>query len=214
MEENEENTEKRYVSRAEADFFYERAGKYKFRATFRIVEKDLYNSIRRRDPSLITNINYTDLCDCRTKIDRDVLWELVTHYKSAKELREASYTAYMNALKYNLFEDEAFTAHFVKTSKYSYDEVCAEAKKYTHRTEFAECSKAHYAKAQYEGWLDIACAHMPKRKSSSKYTNQYLLEEASKYKNQAELRKENYAIFMALVKRKITKLVDYKKEAP
>ena len=203
---------KKGISKDEADFFYARASNYKYRITFRIVERDLYNSIRRRDPLVITNLNYDGYCDCtKTEIDEDVLWELRKYYKSRKALREASYTAYLKALQYELFDDEEYTADFEDTSKYNYDAVREEALKYQTRTEFATCSKSHYTKAQYKGWLDIVCAHMPKRRSTSKYTNAFLLEEASKYSSQAELRKENYAIFVALAKRKILTLVTYKK---
>ena len=212
MEENTEYEENPKVSEDEAKYFFMRASNYKYRNTFRIVERELYDSIKRRDAKLITELKYRDICDCRTKIDRDVLFELIKYCANAKELREASYRAYMNALKYKLFDDEEFTKNFTDISKYNYEAVKNEAKKYTYRSEFMKGSEQHYAKAVWAGWLDDVCSHMPKRKPrKSKYTNAFLLEEASKYSSQAELRNENYAIFIALAKRKILTLVTYKK---
>lgn len=198
------------ITKEEKEYFEQRAQNYRYRITFRIVERELYNLIRRKDPKSITNFKYMGICDCRMRIDESVLRELITHFESAKELRAASYQAYLNALRLNLFEDPSFTAHFKPKSKYTFNDLKTEASKYSTRTDFQQNAPGHYAHAQRQQWLDEVCSHMPKRKPrNSKYTNEYLITEASKYPSQAELRKSNYAIFMALSKRKLLKRVHF-----
>lgn len=76
-----------------------------------------------------------------------------------------------------------------KNEEWTFECVVAEAKKYKTRTEFSRGSGGAYNKARYEGYIDIVCAHMKRKKRPDTITIRQVKAAAKKYKTRAEFYK-------------------------
>lgn len=73
-----------------------------------------------------------------------------------------------------------------KRKEWSIEAVLAEAEKYTSRTEFSRGAGSAYNKARQEGYIDLACAHMTRKKPALKFTLAQVKTAAKKHKTRAE----------------------------
>lgn len=68
-----------------------------------------------------------------------------------------------------------------KYTAWSAEAVLAEAKKYTNRTQFQIHSGGAYNIARAEGYLDVACAHISRKKNTTKLTYERVKAAAQQY---------------------------------
>jgi hypothetical protein len=73
-----------------------------------------------------------------------------------------------------------------KYKAWTFEDILAEAEKFTSRTEFSRVSGGAYNKARVEGYLDLACAHMTRKKPALKFTLAQVKAAAKKYKTRSE----------------------------
>lgn len=73
-----------------------------------------------------------------------------------------------------------------KFEHWTFEAVLAEAEKYSNRTAFSRGAGGAYNKARDEGYIDIACAHMTRKKPPLKFTLAQVKAAAKKYKTRSE----------------------------
>ena len=73
-----------------------------------------------------------------------------------------------------------------KFERWDFEAVLAEAKKYSSRTEFSRGAGGAYNIARAEGYIDLACAHMARKKKPLKFTRAQVKAAAKKYKTRSE----------------------------
>lgn len=73
-----------------------------------------------------------------------------------------------------------------KRREWTIEAVLAEAEKYTSRTEFSRGAGGAYNKARDEGYIEIACAHMTRKKPALKFTLAQVKAAAKKHKTRSE----------------------------
>ena len=167
---------------------------YNSRVSFARGNPAAYRAARRN----LTEAEFDKICAHMTVVNatKPVIWTLEAVLKSAKsyssfkEFSRNETSAYQKVMKMGWkpkLRDTLGEGWFESSStsyiSYTYDDVCAIAKKYEIKSEFRKNDKQAYTKAQNEGWISDICAHM---KQNRKWTNSLLVEEAKKYKSYAD----------------------------
>lgn len=124
-----------------------------------------------------------------TKWSKEKCKEEALKYEYRIDFRKNSERAYM-AASVNGWLDEICPHLLYKYKKWDKEECRKEALKYNSRSEFFQGSCSAWDRARRNGWLDEICSHMIEgRKPNNYWTIDMCKEEASKYKNRFELRK-------------------------
>jgi len=134
---------------------------------------------------------------------KDKCREEASKYEYRIDFRKNSERAYM-AASVNGWLEEICPHLLYKYKKWDKEECRKEALKYNSRGEFYYGSCGAWDRARRNGWLDEICSHMIQgRKPDNYWDLEKCKEEATKYKNKNELRKNNSYVHDKLRKHKL-----------
>lgn len=185
---------------------YEEAQKYFSRSEFREKNQYAYNvALKNGWVEKYTwlqrpkNWNFVwDYKKCYTEAQK---------YKSKKEFNEKSNGAYTSARNNGWLKDYTWFERPVSVKKWNYENCYNLAKTCGSKSEFKSKSNAAYNSSRKNGWLNDYIWFEEKHKPNGYWTYEMCYEEAQKYKNKPDFRKNNSAAFS--IARKNGWLSDY-----
>lgn len=184
--------------------------KYKTRSEFMKKNISAYNSALKSD-------HYNEIVSHmgeRKKFAAQVKWnynDVKSKYLKCKTLSELKRKYGQNMMASavrNGWHDE-FSKHFKKelhkNTKWTFETVKQEAKKYNSRKEFGRNSPSAYQKALEMEWMDKICNHMVN--GYVKWTKEKIMEIMGDSKTMSDIRKKSNSLYVFIKRNKLEKTI-------
>lgn len=184
--------------------------KYKTRTEFLKKNVSAYNSALKSDryEEIVDHMGEKKRFAPKIKWTYDVVKSKYLKCKTLAELKEKYGLNLVASSIRNGWHDE-LSKHFKdephKNTKWTFETVKREAKKYNSRKEFGRACPTAYQKALDMGWMDSICGHMSN--GYVKWTKDKIMEIMGDSKTMSDVRKKSNSLYVYIKRNKLEKTI-------